>query len=252
MTYREFTLPKRAGGFRKITAPDPDLLRYQRSKLRQLELLWQDVATEYDVEDIQHGFIRNRNAVTAASQHIGFRTTISMDIADFFDNVTSDMLSRFSTLVGQDSYLYHADGYCSQGFATSPILCNIALIPAIADIRAFLETQFDSSYAFTVYADDLTISCNIAPDDYNMLNYVPSEIQRILESHHFAVKPSKTRTRFSDYGFRRVLGIMVGDDTMKVPRKTRFKLRAAKHQRNGPSIGGLTTWSRLLPPKALR
>ena len=252
MEYREFKLPKKSGGFRKITAPDSELLNYQRKLLPSLESLWEDITVEYDVEDVQHGFISNRNVVTAAEQHIGFRTTISMDISDFFDNVTSDMISRFAPQYGNDSYLFHADRYCSQGFATSPILCNIALIPALSKIKEHLEAQLDDDFAFTVYADDIAISSNITYDDYEMQNWVKTMVENTMTEYGFSVKPSKTRTRFSKYGYRRVLGIMVGNDSMKVSRKIKYKLRAAKHQRNGSSIGGLTTWSLLLKPKALR
>lgn len=94
MNYTEFKLPKKSGGFRRITAPDAELLSYQRSKLQTLEVLWQDVAAEYGVDHIQHGFISNRNCVTAAERHVGYATTISMDIADFFDSVTSEHISR--------------------------------------------------------------------------------------------------------------------------------------------------------------
>ena len=252
MQYREFQLPKKSGGFRKITAPDRELLSYQRSLLPSLESFWADIAAEYDVEDVQHGFISNRNVVTAAEQHIGFSATLSMDISDFFDNVTQEHISQFSEIYGKDTNLYHRDGYCSQGFATSPILCNIALIPALAEIYETLDADYEGNFAFTVYADDITISANINKDDYFHQNAVADNVRRILENYGFAVKPSKTRWRFSDYGYRRVLGIMVGNDSMKVSRKIKYKLRAAKHQRNGSSIGGLTTWSLLLKPKALR
>lgn len=249
MNYKEFLLPKKSGGYRKITAPDPELLNYQRSKLPVLEALWQDIADEYGVEDIQHGFISNRNCVTAAEQHKGFQTTISMDIADFFDNVNTSHIRRFSPLFGNDTHLYHEDGYCSQGFATSPILCNIALIPSISEVVDYLETTF-GDYAITVYADDITISVN--EERHELLNINITNIIQIFTNNGFAIKPSKTRIRYAKYGYRRILGIMVGDDHMKIPRKTKYKLRAARHQQNGPSIGGLVTWSRLLLPKAYR
>ncbi len=249
MTYREFKLPKKSGGYRRITAPDPELLSYQRSKLQTLELLWQDVADEYSVENIQHGFITNRNCVTAAEKHKGFQTTISMDIADFFDNVTADHIKKFSPLFGNDQYLYHNEGYCSQGFATSPILCNIALVPTLAAVVEHLDNVV-GDYAFTVYADDITISLN--DDNHTSLNLLIQDIQAIFKADEFRIKPSKTRIRYAKYGFRRVLGIMVGDNFMKIPRKTKYKLRAARHQNNGSSIGGLVTWSRLLLPKAYR
>lgn len=249
MTYEEFKIPKKSGGFRKITAPDKELLKYQRSKLPTLEVLWNDISSEYGVDNVQHGFITNRNCVTAAENHIGFAATISMDIADFFDNVTTTNIEAFSSEMASDTYFYHEEGYCSQGFATSPILCNIALIPALSHINEYLMANFDD-YAFTVYADDIAISIN--HNNYNEINDTISAVNVIMVQHEFKLKHSKTRVRYAKHGFRRILGVMVGETGMKVPRKIKYKLRAAKFQQNGPSIGGLTTWSKLEIPKALR
>lgn len=249
MEYKEFSLPKKSGGFRKITAPDPELLSYQRSKLKALEALWQDIADEFGVEDVQHGFISDRNCVTAAEKHIGYKTTISMDIADFFDNVTANHIRQFSPMFGSDPYLYHKEGYCSQGFATSPILCNIALIPTLADIMSYLESTF-GDFVMTVYADDIAISVN--EERHDLLNVNITNITKIFNDSGFQIKPSKTRIRYAKFGYRRILGVMVGDEGMKVPRKTRYKLRAARHQKNASSIGGLVTWSKLQLPKACR
>ena len=261
MDYREFQIPKKSGGYRKITAPDEELLAYQRSKLSELEQFWQDIAVEHDVEDIQHGFIKNRNCVTAAIQHKGYRTTISMDIADFFDTVNNEQITYFSPLYGNDPHLYHKDGYCSQGFATSPILCNIALIPAIQQLNEYLAEVTNEMFALTVYADDITISCDIETID--VLQAIIKQVENLLNIYGFKIKPTKTRIRFAKFGFRRILGVMVGDTTIKVPRRVKYKLRAARYQAKtkknpqerqtaGHSAGGLTTWTKLELPKALR
>jgi hypothetical protein len=259
MTYREFKIKKKGKGFRSITAPDEELLKYQRSKLPQLEAFWQDIADEYGVDDIQHGFIKNRNCVTAASKHVGYKATISMDIADFFDNVNQNHIRHFSEILGNDIYLYHKEGHCSQGFATSPILCNIALLPAIAETNDNLYDYDD--FAFTVYADDIQISVN--EENYEELNKIIDMVENLFNKHGFQIKPQKTRIRYAKHGFRRILGVMVGDSSMKIPRKTRYKLRAARFQatnastpkerrKAGNSAGGLTTWSRLELPRTLR
>lgn len=260
MEYREFKIPKKRAGLRKITAPDAELLSYQRGKLPELETFWEDIAASYGIDDVQHGFIKNRNCVTAAEKHIGYQTTISMDIADFFDTVTKDFIEPFSTTYSSDPYLYHKDGYCSQGFATSPILCNIALIPTIAELNQYLEENYEDS-VLTIYADDITIS--VQTTDNKELNNIIQAVKIIFTNNKFQIKPSKTRIRFAKHGFRRILGIMVGDNSTKIPRRTKYKLRAARHQAltaktpekrqyAGQSAGGLSTWSQLQLPKILR
>lgn len=260
MEYKEFIIPKKSGGHRKITAPDKELLKYQRSQLKQLELLWEDLAGAYNVDDIQHGFLPNRNCVTAAKKHIGFQTTISMDIKDFFDSVTTDHIKVFSDTLANDQYLFHKDGYCSQGFATSPILSNIAIIPALAQLKEMID-ELGYNYVLTMYADDITVSVNT--EDTEQLKKIIQIITNVLEFYNFQVKPTKTRIRYAKYGFRRILGIMCGEDSIKIPRKTKYKLRAALHQARTStntaqkmqaiySSGGLTTWSKLMLPKAYR
>jgi len=252
MIYKEYLIPKRNKGTRKITAPDKELLAYQRTMLPKIERIWRAAAEEFDVEDIQFGFIRDRNVVTAANMHIGYEASIGMDISDFFDTVTRAHIFPFSKELAEDPYLFHADGYCSQGFASSPMLANIALIPAIQEIDSYLHKNPKVAYltAFTVYADDVTISANTT--EMSELLKIIDTVTMILDKHGFAVKPTKTRIRFAKYGYRRMLGVMVGDEGIKVPRKIKYRMRAAKFQENYSSLGGLTTWSKLQLPKALR
>lgn len=252
MIYKEYLIPKKSKGFRKITAPDAELLKYQRESLKKIENVWLNAICEYGVEDIQYGFIKNRNVVTAANKHIGYQTSIGMDISDFFDTVTREHILPFSEELANDPYLYHKEGYCSQGFATSPMLANIALIPAIHEIDEYLHNNSEINYStvFTIYADDLTISANTT--EMSELLKIINKVTTILSNHGFAVKPTKTRIRFAKYGYRRMLGIMVGDNNIKVPRKIKYRMRAAKHQGNYSSLGGLTTWSKLSLPKKLK
>ena len=252
MTYKEYLIPKKNKGVRKITAPDDELLKYQRAMLKNIEDIWVEAINEYGVEDIQYGFIKDRNVVTAANMHIGYQVSIGMDISDFFDSVTRDHIKLFSEELANDPHLYHADGYCSQGFATSPMLANLAIIPAIQEIDEYLHNNEDIDFAtsFTIYADDLTVSANC--EEMPKLLAIVENISRILNNYGFAIKPTKTRIRFAKYGYRRMLGIMVGDNDIKVPRAIKYRMRAAKHQGNHSSLGGLTTWSRLQLPKAFR
>jgi len=253
-TYTEHTIPKKNGKVRKICAPDADLLRYQRSKLPDLYRIFAGQASAYGVTDIFHGFVPDKNCVTAARAHIGFDMTLMMDISEFFDSVQHSVLPSLS--IADDASFYHAEGdYCAQGFATSPILANIAIIPIIKEILDFLTDSLGpGDFAFTIYADDLQISFNYELDwrFKQRIEDIIAVVSACFTLANFRINSNKTRLRHAKYGYRRILGINVGNDHIRASRKTMRKLRAAKHQGNGPSAGGLTTWSKCYPPKSVQ
>ncbi len=252
-TYKEYKIPKKSGGFRKITAPSAKLLKYQRSKLKELEEYFYNKVKRTPLANTVHGFLSNRNCVTGASIHIGYNATIMMDISNFFDTVHHTMLP----IELYDPNLFHQQGYAAQGFATSPILANIALIPALGQIHELLDDLF-TDFALTIYADDVQVSVN--DDDRETLNEVINNIYAILEYNGFSANTKKTRIKYAKYGYRRILGINVGDDHIRATRTTMRKLRSARHNAQnqslepterrtaGNSAGGLTTWSRCMYP----
>ena len=232
LTYRDFFLGAKR---RRISAPSEDLKNYQRSKLSKLETIYWNLISGSDIFNVAHGFLSNRGCTTAAINHIGYELTIMLDISKFFDSVTKDMVKSVSKEAAEDDRLFHRLGYTAQGFPTSPILANIASIPMLLEINSFLKSLYgeqdkdNKKFAFTIYADDIQISIN-------------RKFEKIAR---------ETRVRYSEYGFRRILGINVGDK-MRATRKTMRRIRAAKHQNNYHSLGGLTVWSKCLLPCKLR
>ena len=243
--YKPFEIKRGKKPPRKICAPSDDLLKYQHKVMPSLESKFFDLEKEHKIEGIIHGFVKDRNCVTAASQHVGYDLTIMMDIVAFFDHVTMAHTGV------NDENLYSVDGYCAQGFATSPILANIGIIPTVAWIKDYLDSEFKDRYCFTMYADDIQISINSDNFEEETAEII-AIVEAALSATGFQIHPHKTRIRHAKFGYRRILGINVGDITFRATRKTMRKIRAAKHQKNGPSAGGLTTWSKCLLPKKLR
>lgn len=252
LSYRDFKILKKNGKSRKISAPSKDLLKYQRNLMPFLEKEHLRLEKDFEVEWIQHGFIKNRNCVTAAKEHIGFEYTICMDLSEFFDSCNKN---HFKENITKYSHLFHKDGYCAQGFASSPILANIASLNMVKQIKLFLnalhkneEKIEDTKYAFTIYADDIQISTN----SKSKIKMIIDAIVTFASHNGFSINKNKTRVRCSKAGYRKILGINVGNDHIRASRKTMRKIRAANHQGNFHSKGGLTTWSKNLLPKALR
>lgn len=245
MSYQEFKIPKKGGKLRKVVAPNKELLRYQRNILKKLNKYYLNQVEDTEIQNIAHGFLKGRNVITAAEQHIGYKTTIMMDISEFFDTVYKRMLPQEFADIPQ---LFHKDGYCAQGFATSPLLANIASVDMLLRINNYLK-RFDD-YVFTIYADDLQISVNI--EDHDILNSIIMEVSKDIEASGFKVNAKKTRIKYSKFGWRRILGVNVGDTEVRATRKVMRKIRAARQQRNGPSLGGLVNWSNCKRPNYIK
>ena len=246
MTYREFFIKKRNGKQRRICAPDAELLAAQRAMLPSLEAkFYARLAYMQLPNGIFHGFLKNHNCVTAAMRHTGYAHTIGLDISNCFDSIYAGSIDISLDL----SIVAHKDGTLAQGFATSPILANTYLIYPVAELRNLLQAIYPTGFALTTYADDIQIS--VPESNYTTLNTVIKFATSIFKKYKLTINPKKTRIHHAKYGNRRILGIQVGS-TLQPNRKLKKRIRAARHQRNGPSLGGLVTASRMLLPRALR
>lgn len=250
LTYEDFLLGKKR---RRISNPSDDLKKYQRSKLKKLESIYFDLIKGTEIQNTAHGFISNRNCASCAHKHIGYEMTIMMDISKFFDTVTVQMIKNVSEEAASDKYLFHNDGYTAQGFPTSPVLCNIASIPMLNQINDFMKSLYGNNFAFTIYADDIQISINrIMKEIRREENLIINKIIDIAKQNNLTINKNKTRVRYAKYGFRRILGINVGSESIRLTRKTKRRIRAATHQNNYHSLGGLIAWSHCSLPKKMK
>ena len=243
MKYRKVKLKKKSGGTRNITAPDAALKRYQQKALLGLEQDYHKLIKNSPASNIAHGFIRGRNVVTAAKQHIGYKTTIMMDIKEFFDTVHIEMFDEWH----QDPYLFTADTEtCGQGFPTSPMMANIAFIKPLEVLNDMLEDTLQD-FVFTMYADDIQISINT--EEYDKINNTIINVTNIINSFGFEINAKKTRVRYAKRGWRKILGVNVGDREIRASRVTMKKIRAAEYQENLSSLDGLNNWASCAEPK---
>ena len=247
-SYRTFTIKKKNGKTRRICAPSADLLRFQRRALPQLVKEFHEVESKLFNYEVFHGFIPHRNIVTCAELHKGFSHTITLDISNCFDSITIEMLQEIAGL-NLNPKFFESGGSLAQGFATSPILSAIYLCYPLVQIAAIVK-HIDKNAVVTCYADDIQIS--LTSTEYDVMNRVITYATHIMKKFNLEVNTKKTRIRHSKYGNRKVLGIQVGKDTLSPSRKLKKKIRAASFQKNGPSLGGLITASRMMLPKSRR
>lgn len=250
MEYKTFYIKKKNGTKRRICAPDKELLKYQRSILPLLTSFFIQQESRMFSTPVFHGFVKNRNCVTAATLHKGFAHTIMMDISNFFDSVhLTDIQNEYNLPLLINEQVTHTDGTLAQGFATSPILANIYLLNPVRAINNYLTT-LEVPFALTVYADDIQIS--LPESSFDTMDTVVKTVEAILASAKLVLNKRKTRIRHTKYGNRKILGIQVGAESLYPTRKLKKKIRAARHQNNHCSLGGLVTASKMLLPRLIR
>lgn len=228
---KKIQIKKRKGKYRTIYVPSYS----EKKELRKIknELDW--IYFREGVPDIVHGFIPTRSPYTNAIQHVGYRYSHSIDLADFFDGVHYFHVSKFISF-----YIQHKvfiDGKAAQGLPTSPTISNLAFLSIDRELERIAK---EYNICITRYADDITTSFN----DWDKIfkNCVIDKITGLCNGSRFNINADKTKTQDSKNGNRIITGVSVGNTGVKLRRKFVKNMRAAKHQGNTSSYEGLRNW----------
>src|SRR2546426_7773151 len=92
-SYREFTIPKRLGGTRRILAPNDELKALQRRILHRL-------LSRLRCHPAANGFERGRSIVSNARAHVGKAVVLRMDLKDFFPSTRARRVRRYFRKIG--------------------------------------------------------------------------------------------------------------------------------------------------------
>jgi len=229
--YHTHALPKKRGGNRTITAPDPQLKWLQRRIARR-------VLERAQIHEAAHGFRRGRSIVTNAEPHVGQQMVVNLDIKDFFPSTSRDQVWRalhyaFGEMFSPGALQLLVDICCYGGglpigAPTSPALANLVLRPADAALR---KAAASKGIQYTRYADDLTFSGHT--DTHRIIPFVA----RVLDDYGYELEPAKIN--IFRRGRRQIVTGLVVNEKVNVPRRLRRRLRAAVHRR---SQGHQPTW----------
>jgi RNA-directed DNA polymerase len=237
-SYRYFTIPKRSGGDRLITAPDAATKQLQRRILRR-------VLARLPAHAAAHGFERGRSIVTNAVAHERAAVVLKLDVRDFFAATKASRVRRCYRVIGWDresakilTRLTTWDGGLPAGAPTSPRLAN--LVNVMLDARlAGLARREGATY--TRYADDLTFS--FAADDGAAVRRVIRVARRILWAERYELHLARKLQVRRRWERQLVTGLVV-NHRARLPRDRRRWLRAVEHH---AAVGRPTTIS----PEAL-
>lgn len=238
--YRVVRIPKGNGKSRLIYIPDQQTKKFLRGFLARIE----EKLLELDKSKANFAFVKGRNPILNALQHVGFARTLSFDVENFFDSIQKHHIEG---LLDED-ILKHClvDGSPRQGLPTSPLIATIAFLSVDERIKAALN-QLDIEYVYTRYADDLTISF----DSHRDIGKIKFIVNQVVQSNGFRLNPAKTRSQSARNGRRVITGVAIDKDGVYPTRKTKKKLRAALHQGNLAGARGLREWSRCKLPKEM-
>ncbi|MCW5804877.1 MAG: RNA-directed DNA polymerase [Deltaproteobacteria bacterium] len=255
--YRRFTIPKRSGGERVISAPRKRLKRVQHWVLAKvLEPLLGDPAPS----DPAHGFRSGRSTVSNAVPHVGAAVLVNVDLRDFFPTVTyrrvkglfaklgygeevATVLALVCTepdiaetqLDGLTYYVARGPRRLPQGAPTSPAITN-ALCRRLD--RRVLGWADKHGFAYTRYADDLTLS---SKDPSARVGACLGFLRQVAGAEGFTVHPEKVRV-VRRGGRQEVTGVVV-NERPSVPRVELRKFRALLHHIDKDGPAG-KTWGR--------
>ena len=233
-----FYISKKNGKFRRIYS----LYRKEKAQLRKLIPYLEKILLKHDVYKVNYAFIRNRNCVEHAMQHIGYKYTISMDLESFFESVNREHVSKYlNTNVMDQCFI---SGAPQQGLPTSPLIANLAFLDCDKAILNSLE-KYNIPSVYTRYADDLVVSFDNKKD----IGKIIFMITNIVNKAGFKVNKSKTKIQSIKNGRIIITGVAIDNKGVHPTRKTLKKIRAAKHSGNNKSLSGLIEWSKCSLPK---
>jgi len=267
--YKIFRIRKRPSSdghsqFRVICVPDIRLSEVQQWIAKRVLALGRP-------HSASTAFAPGSCLVDAAQPHCGSRWIVKVDVRRFFESVSeisvyrafrrlgyqplvSLELARLCTRVGPfsklrrqrrwlrlaptnvakiRSYAVLRLGHLPQGAPTSPMLANLTMCEADADLTN-LADAFGMTY--TRYADDLTFSTNRNSFDRNAAKDLIKQIYRILG--RFGLEPNLAKTHIVSPRARKiVLGLLVDQSTPRLTREFKNKMRQHLYYLEREDIG---------------
>lgn len=235
--YINFSIPKKTGGERVISAPSGNLKWMQMCLNEIFKVLY--TASPYAM-----GFAEGRSVVENAKIHTNQNYVFNIDLKDFFPSIDQARIWKrlqlspfhFNTKVASiiaglccmkimrnSNELSLEEAYVlPQGAPTSPLLTN-AICDTLDRRLHGLAKRFGLHYSR--YADDITFSS--MHNVYQPCSDFRKELERIITEQRFTINAKKTRLQHCSKR-QEVTGITVGSK-LNVTRKYVKDLRAILH-----------------------
>ncbi len=231
--YHIFSIPKRNGGVRTITAPKSSIKLYQRKLADILSCFYKKKACVY-------GYVNGRNIKQNAQVHCKKKIIINIDLKDFFPTINFGRVRgvfkskpfEFNDIVATTlAQICCYDGKLPQGAPTSPIISNFVCRTLDNQLQ-----KFASKYRLTYsrYADDITFSTNmnVIPEEIATIDsegkiILSKDLENIISSNQFEINYEKVR--YSRKNNRQEVTGLIVNSKVNVKRKYIRQIRAMLH-----------------------
>ncbi len=251
--YREFYIPKKKGGLRKIDAPQTELME----ALRKLKTIFEeDFGALYHTSAF--AYVKRRSTLDAIKRHRAneSRWFGKYDLSNFFGSTTLDfvikmfsMVFPFSEVIKDETgrseltkalELAFLDGGLPQGTPISPLITNIMMIPIDYKLANGLRDYKKQRYVYTRYADDFIVSSKYNFDFREIERYIAN----VISSFEAPFTINNTKTRYgSSAGANWNLGLMLGaEGKITVGHRKKRQFQAMLHTFIMDTANG-TRWS---------
>jgi RNA-directed DNA polymerase len=197
--YKTFTVPKKSGGTRQISAPASPIKIIQRKLKQVLEAV-------YNPKPSTHGFVTGRSIVSNARLHKRRRYVLNLDLENYFPTIhfgrvrgmlmgnPYNLNTEVATILAQ---ICCHQGVLPQGAPTSPIISNMICARLDAKLQQLAK---EHQCTYSRYADDITFSTNRSKfpsalahlSDIGQVE-IADELSSVIQNNGFQVNPKKTR-----------------------------------------------------------
>ena len=240
--YIRFSVPKKSGGRRIISAPMPKLKALQYWVL-------ENILNKIRVHDAANGFVEKRSILSNASNHIGKDVVVNIDLKDFFPTISyprvkglfcklgySEKIATILALIctepdreevmldGKIYFVATGKRALPQGAPTSPAITNIICYKMD---RRFKGIADKLSFSYTRYADDLSFSA-IGNEQTKKVQQLLWRIKKIITDEGFVIHPKKVKVMRKG-AKQEVTGIVVNKKA-GIDRKMLHRFRALIQQ----------------------
>jgi RNA-directed DNA polymerase len=194
-----------------------------------------EILEKIDIPEYIYAFEKNRSIPQMATMHVGKKVILSLDLKDFFTSIKQYHLEQLFEHLGFGklpaktlSELCTYKSFVPQGALTSPKVSNIITALTFGPI---LKNYCDSKgYTLSIYADDITISCNNKFDGkdnrdtpQSLISYVTNVVRQ------FGFRINREKVKLMNYYERQYVCGAVVNQKVNMQMSERYRLKAIVH-----------------------